>query len=188
MTTPSPLPSPTSRPVNLAVAGAGLIGREHIRVIAANTDCRLAAIIDPSPAAQEIARQHQARCYPDLDALFADQANAKANDAGKVDAVVLATPNQFHHAHAQQCIARNLPILLEKPIAATVEEALDVVQQAEQRKVAVLIGHHRAHSPIMARAQEIIQQGCRAAPSFSSRTATSRPGRGARSRAAGRCC
>jgi len=143
----------TNTPVNIAVAGAGLIGREHVRVINADADCRLSAIIDPTPQAQEMAQQHQAAWYPDLDALFSDAANAKT------DAVVLSTPNQFHHAHALQCIKANMPILLEKPIAASVLEAEEIVRLAEQSDSKVLIGHHRAHSPIMLRAQEAIQQG-----------------------------
>jgi len=143
----------TTTPVNIAVAGAGLIGREHVRVINADAQCRLSAIIDPTPQAQAMAQQHQVAWYPDLDALFADAANAKT------DAVVLSTPNQFHHAHALQCIKADMPILLEKPIAATVAEAEEIVRLAEQYASRILIGHHRAHSPIMLRAQEVIQQG-----------------------------
>jgi len=145
-------------PVHIAVAGAGLIGREHIRVINADADCRLSAIIDPTPQAQAMAQQHQVAWYPDLETLFADTANAQTAKA-KVDAVVLSTPNQFHHAHALQCIKASMPILLEKPIAASVLEAEEIVRLAEQNNSRVLIGHHRAHSPIMLRAQEAIKQG-----------------------------
>jgi len=146
------IPMSTSSPVNIAVAGAGLIGREHIRVINANPDCRLAAIVDPTEAAQKLAQQHQAAWYANLDALFADK-------GGHVDAIILATPNQFHHAHALQCIRANMPILLEKPIAATLAQAEEIVQLAEQQNSTVLIGHHRAHSAIMALARQTIASG-----------------------------
>ena len=45
------------RQLQLAVAGAGLIGRRHIELIQQNPRCRLAAIVDPNPAAQEVANQ-----------------------------------------------------------------------------------------------------------------------------------
>jgi len=149
-------PAPATRPVNIAVAGAGLIGREHIRVISANPQCRLAAIVDPTPAGQEMAQQHGAAWHPDLGALFAAGGSGTTPGA---DAVVLSTPNQFHHAHALQCIAQGLPILLEKPIATTVADAEDIIAQAQAHDTPVLIGHHRAHSPIMAHAREVIAQG-----------------------------
>jgi len=140
----------TITPVRIAVAGAGLIGREHLRVISDNTACQLTAIVDPSAAAAKLANHYHIPHYLDLDRLFSRHT---------VDAVVLATPNALHHAHALQCIHAGVPILLEKPIAATVAEAQAIVQAAEKTGVKVLIGHHRAHSPIMALAKQVITQG-----------------------------
>jgi len=141
----------TSSPIHITVAGAGLIGREHIRVIIDNADCCLSAIVDPSAEAAHIAAQYQIPHYPDLTALFASKQ--------KTDAVVLATPNALHHEQALQCVQAGVPILLEKPIASTVAQAQSIVQAAEKTGVAVLIGHHRAHSPIMALAKQVISQG-----------------------------
>ena len=88
--------------------------------------------------------------YPTLDALFAGTA---------VDGVVVATPNRFHVEHALQCIEKGLPVLLEKPVAATVAEAERLAGVVESMGARVLVGHHRAHSPIMARAKAVIDQG-----------------------------
>jgi len=140
----------TSSLLRIAVAGAGLIGREHIRVIINNADCCLSAIVDPSAAAETLAADYQIPHYPNLAALLSKQ---------KVDAVVLATPNALHHEQALHCIQAGVPILLEKPIASTVAEAEAIVKAAENTGVPVLIGHHRAHSPIMALAKQVITQG-----------------------------
>ena len=79
--------------------------------------------------------------------------------AGLADGVVLATPNPLHGAHAKACIEAGLPMLLEKPITPTVAEAQRLVQVAEAAGARVLIGHHRAHSPIMAKAREVVAGG-----------------------------
>jgi len=147
--------APQDRPLRIAVAGAGLIGREHIRVImdTSAADCCLAGIVDPAPAAAQLAQQCAVPHWHDLDELLAQQS------LDSVDAVVVATPNATHHGHALQCLQAGLPILLEKPIATTVAQAEDIVRCMEQTNGTVLIGHHRAHSPLMRQAREIILQG-----------------------------
>lgn len=134
----------------IAVAGAGYIGHAHIAVLQQSPTCELAAIVDPSPAARTLAQQAGVPCHASLEQLLAQD---------RPDGVVLATPNQLHVPHAQLCMSAGLPILLEKPVAPTVEEARLLAEQARAVKARILIGHHRAHSPIMAKAREVIGQG-----------------------------
>lgn len=134
----------------IAVAGAGSIGRAHIELARSSPTCALSAIIDPAPAVAEIARDAGVPIYESLDALFAKD---------RPDGVILATPNVMHLAHALTCIDAGVPILLEKPIAPTVDEGLRLVRIVEEKKVRMLIGHHRAHSPIMAKARKVIGDG-----------------------------
>jgi predicted dehydrogenase len=138
------------RPVNIAVAGAGVIGRAHMAVIAQNPQCRLSAIADPSEAAQALAQEHGVPWYATLDALL-----VKALPNG----VILATPNALHVPQALQCIAAGVPVLVEKPIAHTVADAQKLVYATRTRSAKVLIGHHRAHSPIMRQAKAVIDEG-----------------------------
>ena len=138
------------KPTRIAVAGAGYIGLAHIEVIRQNPLCTLSAIVDPSPASRDIAASVGARHFKSLDELLAQD---------RPDGVVLATPNALHVPQALQCLAQGLPILLEKPIAPTVAEALQLVQAVETQRGIILIGHHRAHSPIMAKAREVIASG-----------------------------
>jgi predicted dehydrogenase len=65
----------------------------------------------------------------------------------------------LHVPQALKCIDAKLPILLEKPIATTVAEGVKLVQRVKETGARVLIGHHRAHSPIMAKACEVIASG-----------------------------
>ena len=134
----------------LAVVGAGTIGRAHVAVIQASPTCVLSAIVDPSPAAATVASNAGVPLYDNLQALLARE---------RPDGVVLATPNALHVEHAMLCLAARLPMLLEKPITGTVQEGEKLVAAIEQDGVKVLIGHHRAHSPIMVKAKEVMDSG-----------------------------
>jgi predicted dehydrogenase len=60
---------------------------------------------------------------------------------------------------AIECVGVGAAVLLEKPIAPTLEEGERLVRFADEAKAKILIGHHRAHSPIMAKAREVVAQG-----------------------------
>jgi predicted dehydrogenase len=135
----------------IAVAGAGYIGQAHMGVLQASATCALAAVVDPSPAAQAVAQAAGVPLYPSIEALL--------DSEHRPDGLVLATPNALHVRQALQCIAEDLPVLLEKPIATTVDEGRRLVEAVEKTGAAVLIGHHRAHSPIMAKAQQVVASG-----------------------------
>ncbi len=134
----------------IAIAGAGYIGQAHMAVTQGSQNCELSAIVDPSPAATDIALKAGVPRYRSLEELLAGD---------RPDGLVLATPNQLHLPQALQCIAAGLPILLEKPIATTVAEGMRLVEAVEKTGAKVLIGHHRAHSPIMAKAKEVVDSG-----------------------------
>ena len=116
----------------------------------ASPRCALSAIVDPSPAAAQAAERARVPLFRSLEELLAEQ---------RPDGVVLATPNALHVPQAQACIEAGLPILLEKPIAPTVAEGDKLLKVVEQQRATVLVGHHRAHSPIMAKAKEVIGSG-----------------------------
>jgi predicted dehydrogenase len=138
------------KPTRIAVAGAGYIGQAHIDVIQRSNTVTLCAVVDPLPASAEIAAKAGVPHYDSLDELLARD---------KPDGMVLATPNKLHVAHALQCINAGLPTLLEKPIASTVAEANIIVDAVAGKQATLLIGHHRAHSPIMAQARSVIESG-----------------------------
>jgi predicted dehydrogenase len=139
------------KPTRIAVVGAGLIGRKHIAVLRSqHADFTLAAVTDPSPAAKAEAEQLGYACYTMLEEML---------DKARPDGVIIAVPNQMHVEVGLTCLARRLPILIEKPVADTVSEALRLVSAAEAAGVPTLTGHHRRHNPIMQRAAEVIREG-----------------------------
>lgn len=134
----------------VAVAGAGYIGQAHVEVVRSSPSCTLSAIVDPAPGAAALAAAAGVPHYASLEQLISKD---------PPDGIVLATPNQLHVEHALCCIEAGLPMLLEKPLAPTFAEGERLVQMAERSGAKVLIGHHRAHSPIMAKAREVVGSG-----------------------------
>ncbi len=132
----------------IAVVGAGLIGRTHVDVVAKGA--RLAAIVDPDPAAEGLAAQHGAVWFDDLEAYL---------DAHRPDGVILATPNQMHVTQGLACVRAGVPVLIEKPIANDVASATALMAEAEAANVAILVGHHRRHNPLVAAAKAVLEEG-----------------------------
>jgi len=136
--------------LRLALAGAGQIGRAHAERIAASTECQLVALVDPAPAALALAADWGVPLFTTLDALLAQ---------ARPDGVVLATPNGLHVSGALACLAAGVPVLVEKPVADSVADAQRLVQAQRASGVAVLVGHHRRHSAVMAAARAVIASG-----------------------------
>jgi predicted dehydrogenase len=138
------------KPVRIAVAGAGLIGRQHLEELRDCPATEVSAVVDPMPTASRVAAEFGVPIHPTLQDLFA---------AGGTDGVILATPNQLHVAGGLECVRAGVPVVVEKPIGDTVESATELVETAEKAGVPLLTGHHRQHSPIMTTAREVIRSG-----------------------------
>ncbi len=134
----------------IAVVGAGVIGRTHIETITKSDVAKLAAIVDPTDAGKAMAASFGVPWFPEHASLIA----AKLCDAG-----IIATPNALHLGHALDFIAAKIPVLVEKPITVTVADAQSLSDAASNANVPVLVGHHRRHNPIIARAREMIASG-----------------------------
>jgi predicted dehydrogenase len=140
----------TGRPVRIAVVGAGLIGRQHVRRVRDEPEATLAAIVDPSPAARDLAGTLCAPWFEDLDALLGSD---------RPDGAIIATPNPMHARNGLACAAAGVPMLLEKPVADTAEAGWRLVEAAERSGVPMLVGHHRRHSPLIQSARAVVASG-----------------------------
>ncbi len=136
--------------VRIAVAGAGVIGSRHIEEIRKSRSAELAAIVDIAPNALAIAREAGVPLYGSIAELFAKD---------RPDGIVLATPNPLHVEQGLACVAAGVPALIEKPVAHTLAEGVRLCEAAERAGVAILVGHHRRHSPILHKAVAIVQSG-----------------------------
>jgi predicted dehydrogenase len=127
-----------SRNVNrlrIGVIGTGALGRHHVRILAGLPSVEMVGVFDVrAQAAEDVAREHGVRAWPTLDALAAD-----------IDAAVLAVPTVLHAEMGCALLKRGIHLLVEKPIAASLEEADRLLAAQADRVLAV--GHVEYFNP-----------------------------------------
>lgn len=137
----------TARVLRVGVIGAGVMGSNHARVLAGLPDVALVGIVDPLPEHRARATEMVGcRAFAELDELLAES----------VDAVTIAAPTHLHHEIALACIARNIHILVEKPVASTVQEGRDIVDAARRAGVTLMVGHVERFNPAVAAIKQAI--------------------------------
>ena len=136
--------------IRLVVVGAGLIGKKHINLVKASKHCVLVGICDVDPNCRAIADAHRVPFYQDLEEMLKRE---------QPDGAIIATPNPLHRTNAEVCAKYAVNMLMEKPIADSLEEAYRIIELAENAEIQLVIGQHRRHSPLIQKARSIIQGG-----------------------------
>ena len=137
--------------VRLGIIGLGWIGTtQHARAAVQIEGCQLVAVSDVNPSAEKTAEQFHARFYPDCREML---------DKEKLDGVVVATPTHLHASIGVECAKRGLHLLMEKPIASTLEESDKLIEAARENKVRLLVGHHRRFNPYVEEMRRIVTEG-----------------------------
>ena len=138
------------KPVRLAVAGLGWIGRKHTQLIAEHRNCSLVSVCDVDDRHISIAEQFGVPFHQDIEALL---------ESDRPEGVIIATPNGLHGAMAEACARHSVQALIEKPIADTLEAARRVVDVCDNSGIRVLVGHHRRHSAYILEARSVVRSG-----------------------------
>jgi UDP-N-acetylglucosamine 3-dehydrogenase len=137
--------------LKVAVIGVGSIGFNHARVYAELNDVELVGVADVNAqAAQAIARRYGTRAYTDYAQMLEEQ---------KPDAVTVAVPTINHYEVARQVLARGIHLLIEKPIASTVEEGRQLIEAATQQNVRLMVGHIERFNPSVSALKEHLAAG-----------------------------
>jgi UDP-N-acetylglucosamine 3-dehydrogenase len=138
-------------PLRLGLAGLGSMGRNHLRVISNLPETTLAAVSDPDATALEAAvSQTGAKGFADPLAMI---------EEADLDGLVLAAPTTAHLSLAIAAIERGLAVMVEKPLAATVEDGLAIVNAARKRGVRVQVGHVERYNPAVMEMGRLLREG-----------------------------
>lgn len=126
-------------PVRVGVIGTGHIGRNHARLLSELAGKNFAAIHDSNAAvAEDMARQHGGVAATTLEQF-----------AGMVDAATIATPTTTHFDIAKFLLERGKHVLIEKPIAESTAQAVELAALAEQRGLVLQVGHVERFNPVL---------------------------------------
>lgn len=142
-------------PLRIALIGAGVMGRQHVGTMKQVPEVELVAVVDPFNAA--LADENRVPAFADTPTMLGQL---------HPDAVLIANPNDLHVPTALECIEAGVPALLEKPVATSFDDARVLIDALRRKPVPVLVGHHRRHNPVIARARELIRAGALGRPNL----------------------
>jgi len=124
--------------LKVGVVGVGVMGSNHARVLSDMSGVHLVGIADPDRQRREfVARNLGCAAFDDVDGLL---------DRG-VDAISIAAPTHLHHELALRCVERGVHLMVEKPIAPTVEEGRAIVAAAHRAGITLMVGHVERFNP-----------------------------------------
>lgn len=141
-----------SKKVKVAVIGCGSIAEHrHILEYGENPSVQLVAFSDPViERAEKFAEQYQGRAYADYEEMLQKE---------KIDAVSVCTPNIVHGPATIAAAKAGCHVLCEKPMATSLTEADEMIQEAAKQDVILMIGHNQRLMPPHVKAKEILQSG-----------------------------
>ncbi|RKY21847.1 MAG: hypothetical protein DRP62_07735 [Planctomycetota bacterium] len=128
-----------STKIRTAVIGAGKMGALHARVYHQLPQSDFVAIVDKDiEKAQKPARKYKCSAFADCRQIL-----------GKIDAVTIATPTVTHYELAKVFIENNIAVMIEKPLAADVEQCRGIVELAKKRNCVAAVGHSERCNPVV---------------------------------------
>lgn len=126
-----------ARKSRIGVIGGGHLGRIHAKLIASNPSCEVVAVADPSLESRRyVESQLQVPAVADYQDL-----------AGTIDGAIIAAPTFLHHQIGAWCLSHGIHVLMEKPIASTLEEARELVHLAKANNRTLQVGHVERFNP-----------------------------------------
>lgn len=137
--------------VSMCVVGTGFMAEEHCRAYGHADGAEITAVVSPNTAEEFVEEQNlDATAYATLDA---------ALDENDIEAVDICSPTPTHREFVEQALAAELPVLCEKPLASSLEEAEAIRDAATDVDVPVMVGHVLRFFPQYAAAKAQVERG-----------------------------
>jgi UDP-N-acetylglucosamine 3-dehydrogenase len=136
--------------LRVGVVGVGEMGQHHARVYS-ELDCKLVGVADSDiEKAKKVGKKHGIKFY----ANYKDLINKE-----KVDAVSIAVPTFLHKKVAMDFLKKEVNCLIEKPITSNIDDAKEIIEEAERNHIKLMIGHIERFNPAVLKLKEIIDNG-----------------------------
>jgi predicted dehydrogenase len=133
--------------IRVAVIGAGVFGRHHLRILSQSPQAELVGVFDTvSQRAAAAAIEYGCTAYTSLDEL-----------TGKIDAAVVAVPTSAHADVGCALLEAGIDVLVEKPIASDLVAARRLVDAAERNGRILQVGHLERYNPAVTALKKIVR-------------------------------
>ncbi|MFC1835769.1 Gfo/Idh/MocA family protein [Thermodesulfobacteriota bacterium] len=137
-----------SKDLRVGVVGVGTMGRHHVRIISESTEATLAGFHETDRArAKEFSSTYGCPAYESLDELL-----------DNTDAVCVAAPTSLHAEIGEKCLASGVHLLMEKPLAHSLEAATRLVEKAHSAGVVLMAGHVERYNPAIRELIRLLEQ------------------------------
>jgi len=134
--------------LRVGVIGVGYVGRHHARILSSIEDVELVAVVDiDQNQAKLVASETGSGAAPNVSRLM-----------GKVDAVTVAVPTEDHENVVLPFLEAGIPVLVEKPIAASLVEADRMIQAARDSATLLAVGHSERYNPAVTTAMPLVNE------------------------------
>src|SRR3972149_1756318 len=137
--------------IKAAVIGVGNMGRHHARVYQELPNVDLVGVADlDEKIGKALAQKHSTKYFKDYKKLLSET---------KPDLVSICVPTRWHHLVTLDALGFGSHVLVEKPIAATLKEAEEMIAAAEKAEVKLTVGHIERFNPVILKLKELIDEG-----------------------------
>jgi UDP-N-acetyl-2-amino-2-deoxyglucuronate dehydrogenase len=134
--------------MNFAIVGCGFIANKHAKAIAETEDAKLVAVCDKVPATMEkYVEEYGANSYIELEDMLKQE---------NIDVVCVCTPSGFHAGIAEQVANAKKHLVVEKPIAMTLEDTDKIIEACKNNNVKLSVVHPNRFRPVVQELREII--------------------------------
>jgi predicted dehydrogenase len=139
--------------LRVAVIGVGHLGRHHARILSSLPGVQLVGVVDTNRArAEEIARTVNTEALFDARGLI----DVASGSGRTVDAVTIAVPTEKHRDIAMPFLSAGIPVLVEKPMAKSLDEADELITAAARANVALAVGQTERFNPAVETARSLL--------------------------------
>lgn len=138
-------------PIKIAIIGTGLIGPRHAKSVSASPNVALHCFVDPRAEAAAIAESFRVPWYESVQAMLQGEIHPEA--------AMVCTPNHTHVAVATELLRAGIHVLVEKPLATSIEDGRNLIEIAKGSNRHLIAGHHRRFNPYVTTAKQALEQG-----------------------------
>lgn len=136
--------------MKFAIIGCGFIAKKHVEAIQNIEQAQLVAVCDQVPELMEIySERYGANAYTDLNQMLIEE---------EIDIVCICTPSGSHATIAEQVAAHKKHIIIEKPIAMTLEETDRILSATEQNGAKLAVVHPNRFRPVARKLKELLDE------------------------------